>query len=381
MEAVTTYYATLGVTQNAELPVIRAAYKALALSHHPDKTVNLSAEDRAAHSALFRKIQEAFDVLGNPSLKIVYDRELQRHGGRVDVTSSTFHRPPTPSTFPRRRKTIRITSPAEKRVLKTKIEQDLAYLREQRAKRDIEDSEMDISGLKFMLQTWAEMAAEYDDDALSNGNLRAHCAVQMQVYQAKIAKREREHEDWLQGMSRPKAPGNLGVKPTRPPPSRSTTSTPSRLRTATPTSRPMTRATPMSPAVAAQPAPFTRAEAKARKEAAKQSQLDAKAAAVRAGKETHRAKLEEQAHQDATRKARARAKAGAPPLGKWGASGQANANLTSRHTSSEGSSAAKPSYTKPCSTCGQSHASLAEIRKCVKDHADQVKDESFFYTI
>ncbi|KAJ4353902.1 uncharacterized protein N0V89_005633 [Didymosphaeria variabile] len=378
METVTTYYATLGVTPNAELPVIRAAYKALALSHHPDKTVHLSAEDRSAHSALFREIQEAFDILGNPSLKIAYDRELQRHGGRVDVKSSTFHRPSAPS---RRRNTIRITSPEEKRALKAKIEQDLAFLREQRAKRDIEDSQMDICGLKFVLQTWTEMAAEYDSDTLSHGYLRAHCAVQMQVYQAKIAKREREHEDWLEGMSRPKTPGNPGFTPTRPPPSRSTTSTPSRLRTATTPSKPTTGTNPKDFAAAARSVPPTRAEEKARKEAAKQSQLDAKAAAVRAGKEKYQAQLEEQASQESARKASARAKAGAPALGKWGAGGQANANHTPPHTTREGSGAAKPSYNKPCSTCGQAHASLAEIRKCVKKHADQVKDESFFQTI
>jgi DnaJ-class molecular chaperone len=37
MEPISTHYATLGVTQTAEASVIRAAYKALALSHHPDK--------------------------------------------------------------------------------------------------------------------------------------------------------------------------------------------------------------------------------------------------------------------------------------------------------------------------------------------------------
>jgi hypothetical protein len=414
MEAVATqtHYATLGVTQTAEVSVIRAAYKALALSHHPDKTINLSAEDRAAHSALFRDIQEAFDVLGNPALKIAYDRELERHGN-VDASRSTFHRPPTSSNTSRRRNTIRLTSPEEKRAFEAKIEQDIAYLREQRAKRDLEDAQMDIAGLKFMLQKWVEMAEEYNDDALGHGNLRAHCAVQIQVYLAKIERREREQEEWLEDMSHPKTPG---TKPARPPP-RSATPNPYKLRTATPmpkpvphttsapyglrTATPLPRpacttssaynlrtATPLPKSVPSMAsnntntttpsAPPTRAEEKARKEAAKQAQLEAKAAAVRAEKEKLNAQLEEQVLQEAARKMHARAKAGAPAVGQRGAGGHAYTNHTSSQTTRKGNSAARQYDNKPCSTCGENHASFAEFRKCIKKRAEQANDESFF---
>jgi curved DNA-binding protein CbpA len=418
MEPISTHYATLGVTQTAEASVIRAAYKALALSHHPDKTVHLSAEDRAARSALFRDIQEAFDVLGNPALKIAYDRELERHGN-VDASRSTFHRPRTSSTTSRRCNVIRVTTPQEKRALKAKIEQDLAYLREQRAKRDLEDAQMDVAGLKFMLQTWVEMVQEYDDDALGHGNLRAHCAVQIQVYLAKIEKREREHEEWLEDMSRPKTPA---MKSARPPPSRSatpnsyklrtttpmpkpapyassapyalrtasplskpegTTPTAYNLRTATPLPQPVLSTTSNNPNATAPSAPPTRAQEKARKEAIKQAQLDAKAAAVRAEKAKLNAKREEQSRHEAARKTHARAKAGAAAAGQRGAGVHAHANHTSSEsqTTRQGSSATRQTDIKPCATCGGHHASFAEFRKCIRERVEQAEDESFFTAV
>lgn len=366
--ATLTHYAALGVTPSAELQVIRAAFKALVLIHHPDKTVHLSAEARAEHSALFRQIQEAWDVLGTPSLKAAYDRELERHGNRIDVHRSTFHRPSTPATTSRPHCSIQLTSPEQKRATKAKIEQDLAYLREQRAKRDIEDSKMDIAGLTFMLQIWTDMAAENSDDVNGNGHLRAYCAVQIQVYQAKIARREQEHEEWLEGMSRPKAPGTPGWKSTTP--LRSSTSTPNRFRT-TAASKPTPRTAPVKPRTNA---PLSsRAEDKARMEAAKQAHLHAKAAAVRAEKAKQKARIEDQARRESERVARVRAKAGAPPLGRWGAGGNAS--------SYQGSDAGKPGVKKMCNKCRVEHASFAEWRRCAKANAGRDEEEAFFHTL
>ncbi|OAG05620.1 uncharacterized protein CC84DRAFT_730177 [Paraphaeosphaeria sporulosa] len=232
MDTVTTHYDTLGVTQAAAPAVIRGAYKALALLHHPDKTLRLPAEDRATHSSLFRSAQEAFDVLNNPSAKAAYDRKLQR------ASRSNSHSHVHSPTTSRRPNTIHVTSPEEKRALKVKIEQDIAYLRERRAKRDLEDAHMDIAALKFMAQTDAEMAAKYDEDALGHGHSRAYRATQMQVYLEKIEKRERKHEGWLENMARPRAPG---MKPERPPTSYN-------IRTAAPSPKPaynVRTATPM----------------------------------------------------------------------------------------------------------------------------------------
>ncbi|KAF9733918.1 DnaJ domain-containing protein [Paraphaeosphaeria minitans] len=413
MDSVTTHYDTLGVTQAAEPAVIRAAYKALALVNHPDKTLHLPAEDRAARSALFRNLQEAFDVLSNSSSRNAYNRDLEQ----ASHTKLRSHA--DPSATSRRHNTIRVTSREEKRNLKAKIEQDIAYIREQRAKRDLEDAQMDIAALKFMAQTYAEMAAEYNDDALGDGNLRTYCATQMQVYLAKMEKREHEHEDWLENMSRPKTPG---TKPKRPPTSHNTrTAAPSpkpagttsayNVRTATPMPKPagtgsntynLRTVTPLPKPAAGttsgangfhnptpRPAHYnstttspatapTRAEEKARKETIKQAELDAKAAAMRAEKKKYEAKLQEQARQEAARKAYARAKTGAPPVGQWGTGPHAYTEHTPPKTTTQDSNVAKSSEKKQCSTCGLHHASFAEFRKCTKERANQANDDSFF---
>jgi curved DNA-binding protein CbpA len=115
----TTHYAALGLNPTAPPEVIRAAYKALALIYHPDKTLHNAPQERASHAAVFNKVQAAYDVLGSPALKASYDAELERHHNVVDVTWSTFHHRSSPETAPYRtagRKTtaVKLTTPEEK---------------------------------------------------------------------------------------------------------------------------------------------------------------------------------------------------------------------------------------------------------------------------
>lgn len=58
------YYATLGVTQTADLLTIKAAYRQKALHCHPDRG--------GSHEQMLA-INEAFQVLANPSLRREYD--------------------------------------------------------------------------------------------------------------------------------------------------------------------------------------------------------------------------------------------------------------------------------------------------------------------
>lgn len=395
-----THYTILGVTRTAEQSVIKAAYKALALVHHPDKTIQMSAEERAEHSAVFRGIQEAWDVLGNPTLKAAYDSELDRHGNRVNPSFSIFHRP---SAVPRRRNSIRITSPEEKRMWVAKIQADMAYLKAQRVKRDLEDASMDAAGLKFMLETWVAMAQEYDGEALGDGFMRAHCGVQIQVYQAKLEQRKRQHTEWFEDLSRPKSPP---AKPARAAPQNASASRP---RAATPTGKPVPRAAPAP--TASHSAASIRADEKARKEAAKQAHLDAKAAAVRAEKEKQKVKEDEITRQESARFNHARAKAGAPPLGQWGTAWEAPPQEHAGGSPSSGAntdgvdtkprrehtgglaasmapgSADSPSNSKKaCTYCGGvAHSSFSEFRKChLKSTAageEKEGEESFFHTV
>lgn len=319
-----THYDRLHLTLDAPPHVIRGAYKSLAVIHHPDKTVGLPHDDRSAHAAIFRGVQEAFDVLGNASLKTAYDTELERHRNCVDRARSSFHKP---YTSPKSSSMIRLTTPDEKRVMRAKAEQHLAYFREQDAKRDAEDALKDIHGLRFELEIWTSIAEEH----VQYPDLRAYCAINIQKYMEKIAAREKQHEEWLANISKPKA----------------TTATSKQARSATLSANTKTastrfggekvplRRTPGAPSTThrtasdsaradAEPkradatrqraeAQLARAQARheelARKTAAKQARVDAKVAEARAAKDGHRQNLAALAEQHAERITQARAKA------------------------------------------------------------------------
>ena len=63
------YYKTLGVERSASTDEVRKAYRRLARKHHPD----LNPGDKSAED-LFKKVQEAYDVLSDPKKKEMYDQ-------------------------------------------------------------------------------------------------------------------------------------------------------------------------------------------------------------------------------------------------------------------------------------------------------------------
>ena len=65
------YYALLGVEPDADSEAIRTAFRALAKQHHPDTSEAASPES----TELFIRIQEAYDVVGDPERRAQYDRE------------------------------------------------------------------------------------------------------------------------------------------------------------------------------------------------------------------------------------------------------------------------------------------------------------------
>jgi molecular chaperone DnaJ len=60
----TDYYSTLGVARNATPDDIKKAYRRLAGIHHPDK---------GGDTAMFQKVQEAYETLSDPEKKQQYD--------------------------------------------------------------------------------------------------------------------------------------------------------------------------------------------------------------------------------------------------------------------------------------------------------------------
>ena len=67
------HYRTLQVTRDADTSVIDRAYRALSMIHHPD--VSAPAE-RDAATARMRELNEAYQVLRDPRLRLAYDSSL-----------------------------------------------------------------------------------------------------------------------------------------------------------------------------------------------------------------------------------------------------------------------------------------------------------------
>ena len=73
------YYQVLGVPQNASAEDIKRAYRSLVRQYHPD-----SQAVSAGTSALFRQVQEAYEVLSDAKRREAYDRRLGELGLGLD---------------------------------------------------------------------------------------------------------------------------------------------------------------------------------------------------------------------------------------------------------------------------------------------------------
>jgi len=75
------YYDILGLPQNASVDDIKRAYRTLARQYHPDTQPTVAV---AGTALLFRQVQEAYDVLGDPQKRAAYDRRLRDMGFGLD---------------------------------------------------------------------------------------------------------------------------------------------------------------------------------------------------------------------------------------------------------------------------------------------------------
>ena len=67
------YYKTLGVAENASQEEIKKQYKKLCLKWHPDKWVNGTDEEKKKAEEEFKKVGEAYSVLGDENKRRQYD--------------------------------------------------------------------------------------------------------------------------------------------------------------------------------------------------------------------------------------------------------------------------------------------------------------------
>src|ERR1041384_4146504 len=63
------YYSILGVARNADAKDIKSAYRKLARKFHPDVNPN----DKTSE-AKFKEVSEAYEVLGDPEKRKLYDQ-------------------------------------------------------------------------------------------------------------------------------------------------------------------------------------------------------------------------------------------------------------------------------------------------------------------
>lgn len=80
------YYFVLGVSTQATEADIKQAYRQLAMQFHPDKNPSPQAE------AIFKEINEAYEVLSDGNRKAVYDQLL--NGVATDAPTRPVHRDP-----------------------------------------------------------------------------------------------------------------------------------------------------------------------------------------------------------------------------------------------------------------------------------------------
>ena len=69
MDELKDYYAVLGVAPTAAPEVIRAAYRALALRHHPDRQVHKTMD-----GSVMADLNKAYEILSCPKRRHAYDQ-------------------------------------------------------------------------------------------------------------------------------------------------------------------------------------------------------------------------------------------------------------------------------------------------------------------
>ncbi len=76
-------YKILGVQEDSDGNTIKGAYRAAALKFHPDRNLGLSKKEQDDLHEIMLKINEAYEVLGDPALKALYDSGARTGSGEA----------------------------------------------------------------------------------------------------------------------------------------------------------------------------------------------------------------------------------------------------------------------------------------------------------
>jgi DnaJ-class molecular chaperone len=80
-----THYEVLGLSRGARVSEIRAAYRALAKTYHPDVSKARGAAER------FARIARAYEVLGDVKLRAAYDAQLEQRESAAGSDTRRAH--------------------------------------------------------------------------------------------------------------------------------------------------------------------------------------------------------------------------------------------------------------------------------------------------
>jgi|GEM_PF-2933123 len=80
------HYIVLQLTDHATSEQIKARYRQLAKKYHPD--INAASKERLQ---LMQQLNEAYDVLSNPSSRALYDSELRAYYSNLSPPNNNRH--------------------------------------------------------------------------------------------------------------------------------------------------------------------------------------------------------------------------------------------------------------------------------------------------
>ncbi len=113
------YHVFLGVTERADGDDLRTAFHARAQLLHPDQFFELEdTELKQRIYDVYKRVTEAYRVLGDPEARRHYELQRQAGGVRLDKTSRnvpTFKRPEDAVTHPAAKKYFALAVEAERR--------------------------------------------------------------------------------------------------------------------------------------------------------------------------------------------------------------------------------------------------------------------------